>query len=106
MAIIGNNNPSNLVHIVINNSSHESVGGMPTVANTIDLPQIARACGYKYIASVDNINDLDKELRTIKNKKTLSFLEIKCKIGSRQNLGRPNSPLENKNIFMQFEDGF
>ena len=32
MAVIGANTPKNLVHVVINNGAHETVGGMPTVA--------------------------------------------------------------------------
>ena len=31
MAVIGANKTSNLVHVVINNGAHETVGGMPTV---------------------------------------------------------------------------
>ena len=38
MAVIGANHPENLVHVVINNEAHETVGGMPTVAGQIDLP--------------------------------------------------------------------
>ncbi len=37
MAVIGANAPHNLIHIVINNGAHETVGGMPTVASNIDL---------------------------------------------------------------------
>ena len=102
MAVIGNNNPSNYIHILINNYAHETVGGMPTVANNINFLEIAKGCGYKYLSAVDNYEDLDKELNTIKNKKVLSFMEIKCKLGSRKDLGRPTTtPLENKNLFMQ-----
>ena len=32
MAVIGANKPKNLIHVVINNGAHETVGGMPTVA--------------------------------------------------------------------------
>jgi phosphonopyruvate decarboxylase len=35
MAVIGANKPKNLIHIVINNGAHETVGGMPTVASQI-----------------------------------------------------------------------
>ncbi len=102
MAIIGNSNPDNFIHIIINNAAHETVGGMPTVADSINFAEIARGCGYKYIASVDNYDDLDKELKIIKNKNVLSALEIKCKLGSRQDLGRPTTtPIENKKLFMQ-----
>ena len=103
MAVIGNSNPSNLVHVVINNEAHETVGGMPTVTNTLDLVEIAKACGYSYATSVDNFNDLDDELEKVKNNDQLSFVEIKSSIGAREDLGRPTTtPIENKNNFMNF----
>ena len=46
MAVLGANKPKNLIHVVINNGAHETVGGMPTVAADIDLVGIAKACGY------------------------------------------------------------
>lgn len=46
MAVIGNNRPNNMIHIVINNEAHETVGGMPTVAGGIDMVTIAKSCGY------------------------------------------------------------
>lgn len=107
MAVIGNNNPNNFIHIIINNAAHETVGGMPTVADSINFAEIAKDCGYKYIASVDNYDDLDKELKIIKSKNVLSVLEIKCKLGSRENLGRPTTtPLENKKLFIQAINDF
>ena len=103
MAVIGNSNPSNLVHVVINNEAHETVGGMPTVTNTLDLVEIAKACGYSYATSVDNFKDLDDELEKVKNNNQLSFVEIKSSIGAREDLGRPTTtPIENKNNFMNF----
>ena len=102
LALIGANKPKNLVHIVINNSAHETVGGMPTVAEKIDIPAIADACGYGYCVSVDNFDDLDKELNYCKDNNVLSLIEIKCSIGARADLGRPKEkPIENKKIFME-----
>ena len=102
MAVIGANKPNNLIHIVINNSAHETVGGMPTVAGSVNIVKIAEACGYKYAKCVDNFDDLDKELEVIKNKNELSLLEIKCSIGAREDLGRPTTtPIENKVAFMK-----
>ena len=62
MAVIGANSPENLVHVVINNGAHETVGGMPTVASKLDLVAAAKACGYPYAVSVNNFDDLEKEL--------------------------------------------
>lgn len=50
MAVIGANNPENVVHIVINNGAHETVGGMPTVALDLDIVGAAKACGYPNVA--------------------------------------------------------
>lgn len=103
MALIGSNKPSNMVHIVINNESHESVGGVPTVAGHVELCQIAVACGYAYAVCVDNFNDLDKELKAAKERTCLSFIEVKCALGARDNLGRPTvTTLENKKNFMEY----
>ena len=103
MAVLGANNPNNLIHILINNSAHETVGGMPTVASQIDMVAIAKACGYSYAVSVDSFELLDKELKAAKERNKLSLIEVKCSIGSRENLGRPTTTaLENKQNFMNY----
>lgn len=103
LAVIGANAPNNLVHVVINNGAHETVGGMPTVASQIDLVSIAKACGYPYTICVDNFMDLDRELQLAKNRNELSLIEVKCAIGARSGLGRPtSSALDNKLSFMEY----
>ena len=106
MAVVGSNKPSNLIHIVINNGAHETVGGMPTVASNIDLVSIAKACGYPNAVSVDSFDALDRELEKAKNRKELSLIEVKCSIGAREDLGRPTTTaLENKQNFMEYIKG-
>ena len=103
MAVLGANKPKNLIHVVINNGAHETVGGMPTVAGSIDLVGVAKACGYPYAVSVDNFDDLDAELEAVKTRTTLSLIEVKCSIGAREDLGRPTTTaLENKQHFMGY----
>ncbi len=103
MAVIGSNKPKNLIHVVINNGAHETVGGMPTVADNIDIVAIAKACGYPTAVCVDNLDDLDKELEKAKNRNELSLIEVKCGIGAREDLGRPTTTaLENKQNFMGY----
>ena len=103
MAVVGNVNPSNLVHVVINNGAHETVGGMPTVASTMDLVSIAKSCGYSYAVSVDSFDDLDDELKAAKSRNELCFIEVLSSIGAREDLGRPTTTaIENKRNFMKF----
>ena len=103
MAVIGANAPKNIVHIVINNGAHETVGGMPTVAGKIDIVTISKGCGYPSAVSVDNFNDLDAVLESAKHKNELTFIEIKSSIGARENLGRPTTTArENKKNFVDY----
>ncbi len=102
MAVIGTNAPKNLVHVIINNGAHESVGGMPTAAGKVDLVGVAKACGYPYAVSVDSYGTLDEELRLAKGREGLSLIEVKCAIGAREDLGRPTTTAkENKEAFMR-----
>ena len=103
MAVIGANAPKNMIHVVINNGAHETVGGMPTVAGNTDLVAVAKACNYPYAVSVDSFEDLDRELNIAKSADELCFIEVKCAIGARADLGRPTTTaLENKQNFMDY----
>lgn len=103
LAVIGANAPKNLLHVVINNGAHETVGGMPTVASKIDVVAIAKACGYPNAVCVDSFDSLDKELKLAKKRNELSLIEVRCSIGAREDLGRPTTTaIENKKNFMEY----
>ncbi|MDE5897542.1 MAG: phosphonopyruvate decarboxylase, partial [Clostridia bacterium] len=103
MAVIGAHSPNNLKHIVINNGAHETVGGMPTVAEEVDLPAVAKNCNYGYVASVRTEEELCGALRTAKENGVLSLIEIRCSLGARGDLGRPTTTaVENKQAFMEY----
>lgn len=106
LAVNGSIKPSNMIHIVINNSAHESVGGLPTCAGRINLAGIAKSCGYVHVFSVNDYDELDEALNFAKNADALTFIEAKSRIGARKDLGRPTtSAIENKNAFMKFLEG-
>lgn len=103
MAVLGSYKPSNMIHVMINNEAHETVGGMPTVASNTNFVKLASACGYPYSVCVSTYDDLDVELTRAKNRNELSFIEVRCSIGARENLGRPTTTAyENKNQFMRY----
>lgn len=102
MALLGTSAPKNIVHIVINNGAHETVGGQPTVAGSIDVPAIAKACGYPNAVSVASFEELDAALAAAVEANELTLIEVKCAIGARADLGRPTTTaLENKIAFME-----
>ncbi|GAB1415655.1 phosphonopyruvate decarboxylase [Paludibacter sp.] len=100
LAIIGKSSPKNYIHIVLNNAAHDSVGGQPTVADNIDLPAIALACGYTNACSVTTNEEITAKFKEYTNRGT-TLIEIKVRKGARKDLGRPTTtPLENKAGFM------
>ena len=103
LAIIGNQEPKNFRHILINNGAHDSVGGQETVGFKIDTLAIAKACGYKQGYSCSTKVDLLNLSQKITNVEGPVLLEIKVKKGARKDLGRPTTtPIENKEAFMEF----
>ncbi|MBR4711347.1 MAG: phosphonopyruvate decarboxylase [Clostridia bacterium] len=101
MAVIGAHRPPNLIHVVINNGAHETVGGMPTVARQVSLTGVALACGYPGAVCTDTPEALDAALLEAREAGTLRFVEVKSAIGARENLGRPTATArENRDSFM------
>lgn len=103
LAVIGASKPTNLIHIILNNEAHETVGGMPTVGSSIDFPGVARACGYPYTVCVNDMDALTRELHEARRDQKLRLIEVKCAVGSRKDLGRPaTAAKDNKKQFMDY----
>ena len=101
LAILGQYQGGNLIHVVINNGKHDSVGGQPTVGFEIDIPAVARACGYKEAVTVDSEAEIREEIRRLRKLGKPVLLEIRVLPGARPDLGRPTTtPVENKLALM------
>ncbi len=101
LAILGQSNLKNLVHVVINNGVHDSVGGQPTVGFAVDFVNIARSCGYRVIETVSTMNNLCTSIGKQTRMNGPNFLEVKVRPGHRSNLIRPGGdPVENRTEFM------
>lgn len=92
---------ANLLHVVINNGAHDSVGGQPTAAAALELGRFASAAGYAHVASVGEAAELRGVLGELLQRRGSSFIEVRCVKGSRADLGRPRIPPRiNKERFM------
>ena len=102
-AIVGSQHPGNMIHIVINNGAHDSVGGQDTVAMSIDIPAIAKALGYDNATTVCSADKIKDAIESAQKSGKLTLIEIRVRKGARSDLGRPKtSPEDNKQAFMKF----
>jgi phosphonopyruvate decarboxylase len=83
----------NLIHIVFNNFSHESVGGHDNSAKHVKFFKLSKEIGYKQIFFCKTKYDILKSIETsLKNKKS-TFIEIIIKKGHRNNISRPKEKM-------------
>jgi phosphonopyruvate decarboxylase len=101
MPVIASYKPKRFVHVLLNNGSHESVGGQATSASLVDFSQLAVAVGYVGYAAASDLPSLKQAWESLANKQGPVLLEVKIKNGSRDDLGRPTTTAEqNKLAFM------
>jgi phosphonopyruvate decarboxylase len=101
LPIVGSLKPANLVHVLLNNGAHESVGGQATVAGSVDFRALSAACGYRSYLKATSAAELSEAVKSIAGLQGPVLLEVYLKQGSRKELGRPTStPEANKAAFM------
>lgn len=88
-ASIGASKIPNLIHIVLNNKSHDSVGGQPTAAPNTNMSQLATALGYPCSRNVKTSDQLINALKEAKLANELFFINVDVRKGYRENLPRP-----------------
>ena len=100
LGMIGSEGLKNFIHIVFNNSAHESVGGQPNIYNEINREKLFESMNYKDALF---INDLDKLHQiNIKDRQGPLYIEIKVQNKSSDNLLRPEeSPKEYLEFFKE-----
>ena len=95
--------PKNFRHILVNNEVHESVGGQETAAKNLDLSAIVEAMGSSKMFKAKTPAELKENITDFMTCVGPSFLEVKIRPGSREDLGRPTiKPINNKVNFMRF----
>jgi phosphonopyruvate decarboxylase len=92
----------NLVHILLNNGVHDSVGGQTLCNPNLSYQEISETFGYDktyQISSINDLTELDLSNHTFDEN---IFVEVLLKPGSFENIGRPNqTPLQTKLSFLR-----
>ena len=103
MATNAHYQPPNLLHILLDNQSHDSTGGQATVSPNIHFADHASAVGYPIAKQLSTLEELDSSIEQWKSDRQLTFLHLPIAKGSSKNLGRPTvKPHEVKSRLMAF----
>lgn len=106
LPVLARRRPRNMIHVVINNAAHETVGGMPVCEGALDVSAAARAAGYPLVLRADTAETLDAAVHEAMAAERLTLIEVMCAVGSRADLGRPTTtPRENRDALMRFLSG-
>ena len=97
---VGTFSNKNLKYILLNNSSHDSVGGQNTYANDINFEKLSKSLGFKKYYSITNKTSLKRKIKDFLNDKKLCFLEIKVANSKIKELPRPIDLKKIKHEFM------
>lgn len=104
LATNGRYQPSNLIHVVLNNGVNESVGGQLSSGQIIDLTTIAKGCGYTTLNKfVESKEELQKAISHMAKCNHLSFIDVHVRQGIRKDM--PGLKIEHqpaKEAFMDY----
>jgi phosphonopyruvate decarboxylase len=79
----------NFKHILLNNYSHESVGGQKTLSKKVNFKTLTKSMGYKKYFFLKNNQNIQNKIKKFLNSDGPSFLEVCIKNESIKNLPRP-----------------
>ena len=99
LVTIGSVRPKNLVHILFDNSSHESTGGQPTNSTQVQIKKIAQSTNYT-VYQTNNSKKFRYILRNIKKNSGPIMIVVKIKTKKISSERISHNPLKIKTRFM------
>lgn len=88
-----NKNVNNILHVLINNGVHDSVGAQKTAGEDIKFYRVAKELGYKKTYLCKSPKDIIKAVKFFKKSNKSVFIEVLSKPGFSNNLPRPKEKL-------------
>ena len=92
---------NNFKYILLNNNTHDSVGGQSTHAKDINFEKLSKSLGFKKFYSIRNSKDAKKNIIKFLSGNSLNFLEVKVSNSKIKKLPRPKNLIKIKNQFMK-----
>ena len=91
----------NFKYIILNNNSHDSVGGQSTYANSINFEKLSKSLGFKKFYCIKNKQNSKNIIKSFLSGNGLNFLEVKVTNSKIKKLPRPTDLIKIKNQFMK-----
>ena len=102
LTTVGKLKPKNFIHIIFDNSIHESTGSQPTNSDVIDIKKIAEVCNYTHTYIVSDKNNFLKIIHKIKKLKGPIMILVKIQQNKQIKSERIKiSPIKIKERFMK-----
>jgi phosphonopyruvate decarboxylase len=98
---INYNKKVNFKHIILNNKSHESVGGQKTYSEKNNFRLLSKSFGYKRFFQIKNNKNTITILKNFLKSSGPSMLEVVIKSGAPKNLPRPKNLIKIKENFIK-----
>jgi sulfopyruvate decarboxylase subunit beta len=100
LVTIGSLKPKNFVHIIFDNNSHESTGGQPTNAKSIELEKIAKIAKFKTY-KISKKEQIKKIFSKIKKENGPICIVVKIEKSSARSIRVDITPQNIKTRFMK-----
>ena len=97
----GNFANKNFKYVLLNNNTHDSVGGQSTNAHNIDFDKLSKSLGFKKFYSIKKKQNLRKIIKNFIKIDSPYFLEVKVTNSKIKKLPRPDDLIKIKNQFMK-----
>ncbi len=96
---------ANMLHILLDNNTHDSTDGQATLSQNVDFTTVAAACGYPHAYHTHTLEELVERIGRWRQDTVLTFIHLCISPGSKKGLGRPKlKPHEIKERLMGLID--
>lgn len=93
----------NLLHVILQNGTHASVGAQPTANPDFDFPGMGKICGYSQVRRVHDLPALQTAMIDLLARPGSRMLVVHCGSAADPDLARPGvTPSTNRKNFMGF----
>ena len=98
---VGSFAKKNFKYILLNNNTHDSVGGQNTFANNVNFKTLSKSLGFKKYYCIEKYQNMKKQIHNFLTSKSLTFLEVRIANNKIKQLPRPKDLISVKKLFMQ-----